>query len=83
MSGITTATVIAGIGAAASAAVAVKSLTTKAPKADGGAAEGQVTDSTNSALQARSALLETAGGAGGSPLAPGQVGASKDTIFGN
>lgn len=83
MSGITTGTVLAAIGAAASAAVAVKTLTASTPKAVASGAFGQVSGSANSALLARSALLETAGGSGGSPLAPGQVSAAKDTIFGN
>lgn len=83
MSGITTATVIAGIGAAATAVSAISTLTAKAPKASGSSASGQVSASENAALQSRSALLETAGGSGGSPLAPGQIGGSKDTIFGN
>jgi hypothetical protein len=90
MSGITTATVIAGVGAAASAASAIYTLTAgskagsgNVPSAADPAATQQVNQSTDSAMSARTQLLETAGGAAGSPLAPGQVGNNNQTIFGN
>lgn len=53
-----------------------------APKADGGAATGQVDTAAANAAKARSQLLETAGASAGSPLQPGQV-AKPDTVFGN
>lgn len=83
MSGITTATVIAGVGAAASAASALYSITQGGAKASGAGQQAQVSNSESSAMSARSQLLETAGGAAGSPLAPGQVGNNSSTIFGN
>lgn len=83
MSGITTATVIAGVGAVASVASAAYALTSKGATASGAAASNQVSASQNQALQSRSALLETAGGSAGSPLAPGQVAGSSNTTFGN
>lgn len=83
MSAITTATVIAGIGAAASVASGAASFLTSAPKASGAAATQEVGGSLNQAAAARSVLLETAGGSAGQGLQPGQVGNNKDTIFGN
>lgn len=85
MSGITTATVIAGIGAAATVASAGYSILSaaKSSKASAAAPDAQVNSSESTAMSARTNLLETAGGAAGSPLAPGQVGNSNNTIFGN
>lgn len=83
MSGITTATVIAGVGAAASVASAAYSIFATGAKASGASQEAQVSTSESTAMSARSQLLETAGGAAGSPLVPGQVGGKNDTIFGN
>lgn len=89
MSGIATATgiaggtILAGIGAAASAASAIYSITAKGATASGASQESQVSASENQALTARSMLLETAGGSAGSPLAPGDVGKNPNTIFGN
>ena len=84
MSGVTTATVIAGIGAAASAASGISSFFSSAPKASGAAATSEVGNSQTQAAQARSLLLETAGGSSGEQLQPGQVGGnSKNNTFGN
>lgn len=83
MSGITTATVIAGIGAAASVASGISSIMGGSPKASGAAATGEVNKSANQAASARSLLLETAGGSSGSNLQPGQVADNKNNIFGN
>jgi hypothetical protein len=83
MSGVTTATVIAGIGAAASVASGISSIMSSAPKASGAAATGEVSNATNQAASARSLLLDTAGGSAGEQLQPGQVGGNKNTTFGN
>ena len=83
MSGITTATVIAGIGAAAAVAGTAYTISQSGAKASGAAPQSQVSSSQNEAMTARSQLLETAGGAAGSPLAPGQVGGKTDNVFGN
>lgn len=83
MSGITTATVIAGVGAAAAVASAGYSILSSGAKAKAPAQEAQVNNSESTAMSARSQLLETAGGAAGSPLAPGQVGGNKYNVFGN
>lgn len=83
MSGITTATVLAGIGTAASVASGISSIMGGAPKASGSAATSEVSNSANQAASARSLLLETAGGSAGSTLQPGQVGGNKNTTFGN
>lgn len=83
MSAVTTATVIAGIGAAASVASGAASFLSSTPKASGAAATGEVSKSANQAASARSLLLDTAGGSAGSPLEPGQVGNNKNNIFGN
>lgn len=83
MSGVTTATVIAGIGAAASVASGISSIMSSAPKASGAAATGEVSQSQSEAASARSLLLETAGGSSGQSLQPGQVSGNKNNIFGN
>lgn len=82
--GISGSTLLAGVGATAAVASSIYSMTAKGATASGSAASSQVATSERNALSARSALLETAGGSGGSPLAPGQVGNNNNnTIFGN
>jgi len=89
MSGIATATgiagstILAGVGAAAAAASAIYSVTAKGATASAAPQQAQVQASENNALSARSAMLETAGGSAGTPLAPDQVSKSSTTIFGN
>lgn len=81
--GITASMVLEGITAAAAVGSTIYAATASGAKAAAGGLFGQTSSSANRALTARSALLETAGGSGGSPLSPGQVGGTKDTLFGN
>lgn len=53
------------------------------PKVNPAAAEGTIDDSQLKANEARSALLETAGGQEGSPLQPGQTSNQRQTLLGN
>lgn len=83
MSGITTGTVLAAVGAAAAVSSAVYTISQSGAKVATGAPTAQINNAQSTAMSARTNLLETAGGAAGSPLGPGQVGGNKDTIFGN
>lgn len=54
-----------------------------APKVDATAASNTVADADAQAKNARSALLETAGGQSGAQLQPGQVTNTRQTLLGN
>lgn len=74
----TLATVLSGVGAAASG---IKALTTKAPKASAAPTQALEADAKKPAAL-RSALYATQGGASGEELQTGQV-KSRGTLFGN
>lgn len=78
--GIETIAAIASIGAAGFSTY--KALTQKAPKVDTAPATNELAAAQTSTANARTALLETAGGQAGAILQPGQVGNS-DRLFGN
>jgi hypothetical protein len=75
----TLATVLSGVGAAASG---IKALTTKAPKASAAPAASVQADKDAMPKATRAQLYATQGGATGQELQTGQV-KSRGTLFGN
>ncbi len=70
-------------GAAVTAGTAIAGAVGGASKLDPSGALSKITGAASKNANARSALLETAGQSGGSPLAPGTVGGANGTLFGN
>lgn len=82
--GLETAALIAGITASAvSAGSSIYSAVSGgASKGSADAATSEISGAADKARKARSQLLETAGGAAGTPLQPGEV-KPTNTVFGN